>query len=84
MNMKMVEDALKWMEESKAVLTAEEKQKVAWYAFKTEDAELTQKLGEELVEEGCERERVFEKYFAIKTDINCNVFCHISMPFLTF
>lgn len=65
MNMKMVEDALKWMEVSKAVMTAEEKQKVAWYAFKTEDAELTQKLVEELAEEGCERECVFEKFFAV-------------------
>ena len=65
MNMKMVEDALKWMEQLKAVLTAEEKNKIAWYAFKTEDAELTQKLVEELAEEGSERERVFEKFFAV-------------------
>lgn len=65
MNMKMVEDALKWMEQSKAVWTTEEEQKIAWYAFKTEDAELTQKLVEELAEEGSERERVFEKFFSI-------------------
>ena len=65
MNMKMVEDALKWMEESKAVLTAEDKNKIAWYAFKTEDAELTQKLVEELAEGGSEKERIFEKFFAV-------------------
>lgn len=65
MNMKMVEDALKWMEQSKAVLTAEEKNKIAWYAFKTEDVELTQKLVEELTEKGSEREHVFEKFFAV-------------------
>ena len=65
MNMKMVEDALKWMEQSNTVLTAEEKQKVAWYAFKTEDTDLTQKLVEELAEEGSEKERIFEKFFAV-------------------
>jgi len=65
MNMKMVEDALIRMEKAKIAFMAEEMQKIAWYAFKTEDTELTQKLVEELAEESSEKERIFEKFFSI-------------------
>ena len=65
MDMKMVEDALNCMEKAKILFSAEEIQKVAWYAFKTEDMELTQKLVEELAEDGCEKEQIFAKFFAV-------------------
>ena len=42
-----------------------EKQQIAWYAFKTGDDELTQKLVEELSETDCNRESIMEKYYAI-------------------
>ena len=65
MNMKMVEDALNCMEKAKGSFSAEEMQKVAWFAFKTDDTELTEKLVEELAEEGYQKEQIFEKFFAV-------------------
>lgn len=65
MNISKVEDAVKLIEKSGVAFTEADKQRIAWYAFKTEDDELTQKLVEELAEEDCDREEIFRKYYAI-------------------
>ena len=65
MNISKVEDAVKLIEKSGVAFTEAEKQMIAWYAFKTEDDELTQKLVEELAEGDCDREEIFRKYYAI-------------------
>lgn len=65
MNISKVEDAVKLIEKSRVAFTEADKQRIAWYAFKTEDDELTQKLVEELAEEDCDREAIFRKYYAI-------------------
>lgn len=65
MNISKVEDAVKLIEKSGVAFTEADKQRIAWYAFKTDDDELTQKLVEELAEEDCDREEIFRKYYAI-------------------
>ena len=65
MNISKVEDAVKLIEKSGVAFAEADKQRIAWYAFKTEDDELTQKLVEELAEEDCGREEIFRKYYAI-------------------
>ena len=65
MNISKVEDAVKLIEKSGVAFAEADKQRIAWYAFKTEDDELTQKLVEELAEEDCDREEIFRKYYAI-------------------
>lgn len=60
-----IEEALKLLEQTAAIFTEMEKQQIAWYAFKTGDDELTQKLVEELSEDGCNREGIMQKYYAI-------------------
>ena len=65
MNISKVEDAVKLIEKSGVAFAEADKQMIAWYAFKTEDDELTQKLVEELAEEDCDKEEIFRKYYAI-------------------
>lgn len=65
MNISKVEDAVKLIEKSGVAFTEADKQRIAWYAFKTEDDELTQKLVEELAEADCDRGEIFRKYYAI-------------------
>lgn len=60
-----IEDAVKLLEQTVANFTEMERQQIAWYAFKTGDDELTQKLIEELSEDDCNRESIMQKYLAI-------------------
>lgn len=60
-----IEDAVKLLEQTVANFTEMEKQQIAWYAFKTGDDELIQKLVEELSEDDCNRESIMQKYYAI-------------------
>lgn len=61
----MIEDAVKLLEQTAATFTEMERQQIAWYAFKTGDDELTRKLVEELLGDGCNRESIMQKYFVI-------------------
>ena len=61
----MIEDAVKLLEQTVVTFTETEKQQIAWYAFKTGDDELIQKLVEELSEADCNRESIMQKYFSI-------------------
>ena len=60
-----IEETVKLLEQTAASFTEMERQQIAWYAFKTGDDELTQKLVEELSEDDCNRESIMQKYFAI-------------------
>ena len=62
MNIKSVATAMKMTDEYKNVLTEEEKSFIAYFAYQTEDMELTQRLIERLVglEEGTARRNVIE------------------------
>ena len=60
-----IEDAVKLLEQTAANFTEMERQQIAWYAFKTGDDELTQKLIEELSEDDRNRENIMQKYLAI-------------------
>ncbi len=60
-----IEDAVKLIEQTAASFTEMERQQIAWYAFKTGDDELIQKLVEELSEADCNRESIMQKYFSI-------------------
>ena len=60
-----IEDAVKLLEQTAASFTEMEKQQIVWYAFKTGDDELIQKLVEELSEDDCNKESIMQKYYAI-------------------
>ena len=60
-----IEEAVKLIEQTAASFTEMERQQIAWYAFKTGDDELIQKLVEELSEADCNREGIVQKYYAI-------------------
>ena len=60
-----IEDAVKLLEQTAANFTDMERQQIAWYAFKTGDDELTQKMVEELSEDDRNRENIMQKYLAI-------------------
>lgn len=60
-----IEETVKLIEQTAASFTEMERLQIAWYAFKTGDDELTQKLVEELSEDDCNRESIMQKYFAI-------------------
>ena len=60
-----IEEAVKLLEQTVVTFTDAEKQQIAWYAFKTGDDELIQKLVEELSEDDCNRESIMQKYFSI-------------------
>lgn len=60
-----IEEAVKLIEQTAASFTEMERQQIAWYAFKTGDDELIQKLVEELSADDCNRESIMQKYFAI-------------------
>ena len=60
-----IEEAVKLLEQTVVTFTEAEKQQIAWYAFKTGDDELIQKLVEELSEDDCNRESIMQKYFSI-------------------
>lgn len=65
MYIRKIEDTMKLLEQTVAAFTETEKLQILWYAFKTGDDELTQKLAQELSEDGCDKECIFQKYFAI-------------------
>ena len=65
MYIRKIEDAVELLEHTTANFTEMERQQIAWYAFKTGDDELTQKLVEELSSDNCNRESIMQKYFAI-------------------
>lgn len=60
-----IEEAVKLLEQTVVTFTEAEMHQIAWYAFKTGDDELTQKLVEELSEDDCNRESIIQKYFSI-------------------
>lgn len=60
-----IEETVKLLEQTAATFTEMERQQIAWYAFKTGDDELIQKLVEELSEADCNRESIIKKYFSI-------------------
>lgn len=65
MYIRKIEDAVELLEHTTANFTEMERQQIAWYAFKTGDDELTQKLVEELSADDCNRESIMQKYFSI-------------------
>lgn len=62
MELQAVELTIKLLEEKQAVLSEMEKEFVLQFAFSTGDAELTNKLIDELVEEDKENQEVLQKY----------------------
>lgn len=65
MRLVMITEAMRFIEESDAVNSMEDKEFVAKYAFRTGDTDLVKKLIEELQEKDADREKVQTKYMQL-------------------
>ena len=65
MSLIMVTEAMRFIEEADAVISMEDKEFVAKYAFRTGDTDLVKKLIEELQEKDADREKVQTKYMQL-------------------
>ena len=65
MNIVKIGETMELLEKGHFVISEEERQLIAWYACKTEDRELTEKLAEELSLKDCDKEAVKRKYLSI-------------------
>ncbi len=65
MRLIMITEAMRFIEESDAVISMEDKEFVAKYAFRTGDTDLVKKLIEELQEKDADREKVQTKYMQL-------------------
>lgn len=66
MSLIAIAQAAETMEKKQAVLTEADKEFVCQFAFATGDKELTDKLIDELMEDGADKVRVMEKYSILK------------------
>ena len=65
MSLIMITEAMRFIEEADAVISMEDKEFVAKYAFRTGDTDLVKKLIEELQEKDADREKVQTKYMQL-------------------
>ena len=65
MSLIMITEAMRFIEEADAVISMEDKEFVAKYAFRTGDTDLVKKLIEELQEKDADREKVKTKYMQL-------------------
>ena len=65
MSLIMITEAMRFIEEADAVISMEDKEFVAKYAFRTGDTDLVKKLIEELQEKDADRENVQTKYMQL-------------------
>ena len=65
MSLIMITEAMRFIEEADAVISMEDKEFVAKYAFRTGDRDLVKKLIEELQEKDADREKVQTKYMQL-------------------
>ena len=65
MSLIMITEAMRFIEEADAVISLEDKEFVAKYAFRTGDTDLVKKLIEELQEKDADREKVQTKYMQL-------------------
>ena len=65
MSLIMITEAMRFIEEADAVMSMEDKEFVAKYAFRTGDKDLVKKLIEELQEKDADREKVKTKYMQL-------------------
>ena len=65
MSLIMITEARRFIEEADAVISMEDKEFVAKYAFRTGDTDLVKKLIEELQEKDADREKVQTKYMQL-------------------
>lgn len=65
MSLVMITEAMRFIEEADAVISMEDKEFVAKYAFRTGDTDLVKKLIEELQEKDADREKVQTKYMQL-------------------
>ena len=65
MSLIMITEAMRFIEEADAVISMEDKEFVAKYAFRTGDTDLVKKLIVELQEKDADREKVKTKYMQL-------------------